>query len=221
MLLRNLSLLAVVTAVLVGSAAADDFMPPQDPANWARGDDGTTYQRWEFDANSQVQDNGWWVYDPNEMQNPYGDSRARFQPGIFQPRWIESDFGRNGLLALGGVVELDVPNRPELLPFKEIWLQLTWYAEIAQSDPIVSVVIDGQQTPCQGPVFEESADANGWMHSVYLMHIEPNPDFEIVRIEGNILLDEIVLDTICAPEPATLGTLCVAGLWMVLRRRKR
>ena len=50
------------------------------------------------------------------------------------------------------------------------------------------------------------------------LNIEPNPAFEIVRIDGAVMVDEIVIDTICIPEPASLALLGLGGLALMRRR---
>ena len=60
-----------------------------------------------------------------------------------------------------------------------------------------------------------------WVHSTYLIHLEPNPAWEIVKIDGTLVVDEIVIDTICFPEPAAMGVLAVGGLALLRRRKQR
>ena len=61
---------------------------------------------------------------------------------------------------------------------------------------------------------------SGWYESTYTWEIYPNPFDEWFTIAGDILVDEIVIDTWCIPEPATLALLLIGGLALLRRRRK-
>jgi len=57
-------------------------------------------------------------------------------------------------------------------------------------------------------------------------HIEPNPVHEMVEIEnllagmpGASAVSEVIVDTICVPEPATLGLLALGGVALIRRKR--
>jgi hypothetical protein len=69
-----------------------------------------------------------------------------------------------------------------------------------------------------GPTGEPAPAGANWWHSTYNLRIYPNPDFEILRIDGTVMVDQIVIDTICIPEPAALILLAFGGL-LLLRRR--
>ena len=70
------------------------------------------------------------------------------------------------------------------------------------------------------PTGELPPEGTNWIHSAFSMRIYPNPSFEIVRIDGGIMVDEVVIDTICVPEPRTLGLLGLGVLTSVFRRRR-
>ncbi|MFA6176853.1 MAG: hypothetical protein WC765_09785, partial [Phycisphaerae bacterium] len=58
-----------------------------------------------------------------------------------------------------------------------------------------------------------------WYHTTYLFEVRPNPIVEYVTIGSAVWVDELVIDTLCMPEPATVGLLCDGALGM-LRKRK-
>ena len=192
------------------AALADDLNEPP----W-RGQPGTTLTEWTCgDSN------------PNPLPvyelNPNGDSVMSVYPGVGQ-EWWNVWGGRQGVWPLSGTIEIEIPNYPIQNPYKEIWVQLTWAPQAPDTYPIVSE----QLTATPGsllaevqlePTLEPPPADDFWYHSTFVIHLEPNPAFEIVRIDGAIMVDQIVIDTICAPEPVTLVMLGIGGL---LLRRKR
>jgi hypothetical protein len=124
---------------------------------------------------------------------------------------------------LSGQITVDIPNRPEPLPYKDIWVQLTWAAQAPGNVPLVTELISGLgssivNTFDLGPTGELPPADGHWFHTTYLIHLEPNPALESVYISGGIMVDQLVIDTICAPEPCSLALLGLAGL-AILRRR--
>ena len=51
------------------------------------------------------------------------------------------------------------------------------------------------------------------------MTIEGIPEFEVIRISGDIYLDEMVIDTYCVPEPASMSLLCLGALALIHKRK--
>jgi hypothetical protein len=112
---------------------------------------------------------------------------------------------------LSGTIEITIPNRPEPLPYKDIWGQLTWARQVESSAPVVwemnsgvhgTVIHDMVLGPTGYP-----APNDFWYHTTYQIHLEPNPACEIVKIDGTLVVDQLVIDTICVPEPGTLALL--------------
>jgi hypothetical protein len=124
-----------------------------------------------------------------------------------------------------------IPNQPPPLPFKDIWIQLTWAQQAPDAEPIVretgsglpilaTEVADVQLENHTEPVIPGTETF--WHHTTYLIHLEPNPPWEVVRIDGAVMVDEIIVDTICyVPEPATLALLGTGVFALALRGRRR
>ena len=167
-------LLASFLVVAAVPAFGDDMYPPP----W-RGEEGTTLTIWEFGTD-----------DPEPLPdfefNPYGQASAAMYPGVGQ-EWWDLWGGRQGVWPLSGTSEFTIPNRPEPLPYKDIWVQITWAPQAPDTYPLVSekdsatpgTVINELQLEA---TLEDPPADDFWYHTTFLIHLEPNPDFEIVKI---------------------------------------
>lgn len=194
----------------VGGAWADDLNPPP----W-RGMPGTTFQQWEFLTPNPMP-------LPDLVINPYGQDEAQVWPGTGQ-QWWDIWGGQQGVWPLSGAMEFYIPNQPITNDYKDVWIQITWAKQAFVSEPVLSSTPGGAVSLLSqvdiGPTGEPPPAGANWWHSTYLIHIEPNPNFETIRIDGTIMVDEVVIDTICIPEPAGLGLLALGTLVLGWRRR--
>jgi hypothetical protein len=205
-IVKKLLLVTVLLCLVSQFAYADDLNPPP----W-RGLPGTTFQQWEFD-------------DPNPnplptiLNNPYGIPSTTVVPnnGL---AWFPVFNGRSGVWPLSGYIETTIPNTPIPNPTKTIWVSLTWAPQGIGCTPFVIETT----TATSGQLIHQDT-VNGWTHSTYGITMYPNPQFESILIQGEVFVDEMVIDTVCVPVPepgslAVLGTGAI-GLLFGLRRRR-
>jgi len=187
--------------VVPNIALADDLNPPP----WRNGP-GTTFGKWEFSDN-----------DANPLPDvgnyPWGLPSTTITPGLLQ-EWMPEWEGRFGVWPLSGDIVTDIPNQPLPLPFKDIWIQLTWAQQAPNTWPAVSELRFG----VPATLLQEVPAGGVWFHSTYLIHLEPNPDWESILITGAVNVDEMVIDTRCFPEPTTLCLLAVGAIGLLRRR---
>ena len=173
-----------------------------------RGDDGSTWQQWDFSSNSTSP-------SPDAGSNPYGDPILTVNP---IGGWIENP---PGAWPLSGEIDIFIPNRPETAERKEIWLQLLWQAGSNQTptlpdEPWVAV------TPFSSThMSRQDTVLDGWTQSLFEITIWPNPPYEWITVKGDIIVDQLIIDTICIPEPATIFLLGMGGLMTLRGARKR
>ncbi len=219
----------LVAMLLVGTSAAwaDDINPPPWRGEWS-----TTFQYWQF-----------WTPD---IGDPYGltpdgpgplgeglPGEPYTSPGYLPSTrlwvdpfgdWIDIDSssGRQGIWPLSGYLDVVVDNHDPVNPEKLIWVQLTWRQQPGTDggpfmdpwDPLPGFT----STPVR--IEDEQTAADGWTTTTYAWEIYPNPADEWFTIGGDIDVDQLVIDTWCVPEPATLSLLVIGGLTLIRRRRR-
>ena len=223
-------ILMSVMAWLVVPAAADDVWPP----SW-RGEWSTTFQYWEFEADDTGQTPGGMPPDgpgtlvegmPGEpyLQPGYlGGTHLKVYPNPDQ--WISSHYtGRTGIWELSGNIDVTVKNHLTENPYKWVYVQITWRPEddFPTATPYINnmnpVPVNAADMP---KVTNEKDWGDGWKTTLFEWYLRPNPDLEEFTINGSILVDQLVVDTWCVPEPSTLAMLLSVSLVALGWRRRR
>ncbi len=196
-------LLTFLLSTLVLPLFADDLNPPA----W-RDASRSTLQIWEFSLNDVNP-------LPDITTNPFP------QPADVMPfagdSWLDVYQGRQGVWPLSGEIYVPIWNYPEPLDEKRIWIQLTWRTK--GSGPLLEASVPGGPMVDGSQIGDTILLPDGWNHSTYEIVLTPNPPEELVHIYGAIYLDEMVIDTICIPEPATMFLMAMGG-FIALSKRK-
>ena len=173
-----------------------------------RGDSGTTYQEWDFlnDANPAEAD--FYV-------NDYGVPSVSV--GGLNSYWVSEDYEHEGVWAVfNDAMTVTIPNADAENPYKEILLQIVYWENYA---PLIST------SPAAGSItlIDEQTLTSSYSYVAYSIIIEPNPDTEVITIspyECGVYIDSLIIDTICVPEPMTIGFLGLGGALLAMKRRR-
>jgi len=210
----RVSAIALLTILVPALCArADDFsLPP-----WQRGDAGTTFQAWSFSTSAK--------------DNVTADAGFIKPEGAYDPYlYVNSSYSYNSSAGAWPLGELDifVADFADTSPgtSKQIQIQLTWQGasnNYMPPQPSVNVVPEFNGDPSAFPITDISwqnfEPVNGWNRSLFVFIIEPNPTEEWITIKGDIIVDQVIVDTICVPEPASL-VLLFGGALMAFKKRK-
>jgi hypothetical protein len=207
-----------VTALLATNAIADDFAPPP----WVRGSPLTTAAEWEF------------LTDANSHTGPDGNTVATVEGGFGTPT-VSIYGGGLGVIPIWSLGDGDgqwagaptdtifmgfeIGNWADTEPVKYMRIQVTYSGAI----PSISSISAIHQTAPSVTVVPSGITPFSPTEILFEYEMYPNPFFEVfeLTIPGGGSVDQIVVDTISMPEPATMSMLTLGGLAILRRPRRR
>ena len=214
----NRHLVLVVVVLLATTAAwAEDLYTPS-----FRGAPEASYQNWTFEHYTEGFFND--VF-PDELDNSFGGADINFPYADWEygwDYWLDYSNGRQGVWYLDyyDVMEISISNDDDPWQRKEIYLQITWWGGGLKPQPEVYY----PQTGWTMTEEDEQTLSDGWMYTRWYIEITPSPTWEQIDVwapstAGNgVYFDQVVVDTYCVPEPASVGLLGLVALWIARRR---
>jgi hypothetical protein len=235
--MRHLLATLCVTCLFAVSAGADDFYPPP----W-RGQPLSVEAEWDFEFGNPDPPPPSTGLVPSFFNSVPGSGSETLSDyythidgtGTYVPDPDGTGPKGAGFNFTGFAVH--VANWIDDEPYKDIRIQVTGYLLEGGEDPGSPPdweLVSGQGSTWDptGPVtwnltgsgYDRDPET-GIIQTWNDYHMMPNPDYETFELTGilpGIVIDQIYVDTVSAPEPTTVGVLALGGLALIRRRRAR
>jgi hypothetical protein len=198
-------ILFVLSAASVSYAVID--MNPASFRTTPEGQTPTTYQSWDFSVEEDL--------ESDTDYNTYGTAVATVTIDDLHHNSYENF---QGVWELNGGMQIVIPNDQEQNSLKDIWLQITYLG----STPDISVTPDGGSVLDLILVDDPEPLFGGWHQATYEVDISPIHDVEYIYItptDSALYIDGMIIETNCAPEPASLLMMSIGV--MIIRGRSR
>ncbi len=215
-------LLVCLGGVFLMSSLASAVLIDNNPAPWRSSPVGvapTTFQAWEFSTADSAP--AVLSVDANPFGTPRADIVGVDPPPFPDTYWMVNDNGHQGVWRIFGndYLLLQIPNSPVPTPYKEVWIQIVYSAGSIERKPII------QTSPGYAfgtlEVVNSQAIDSLYYYDTFKLRIEPSPDQEWIAIKPRdctVYIDQIIVETIAIPEPATIGLLSF-GLLLLKKKR--
>ena len=105
---------------------------------------------------------------------------------------------------------------------KWVRVQITYWGQAGSPSSFNVWTDDNGAKPFPAVEADSYYHPDGWVTKAYDFILRPNPYWEDIGLQFDnhpVFVDQVVIDTWCVPEPATLGLLLIGGL-AVLRRKR-
>lgn len=221
--IRTFAVVWTIAATVAAPAMAIRIWDPpwvEDPASYPGG--AATSQGWEFGKS---------LDQPDYVDNPFGDP---FIEGILvEPQTVpgpmEDPTGQQPpvqtwhVAETGGGLDIHVPNADNPDHRKIIFVQVTSDKGLLQTQPGWSVTPAGSVSfPKPAINLGLGSDDGSWYVYTARFDLDRCPPMEVIslRFPQSTNIEEVHVDTLCIPEPASLGFLAMGGLFAFVRRRK-
>ena len=199
----------MLTLMLPCGVQADDFDPPP----W-RGSPLTTLYEWDFDTETNP------LSPDGDLTTVLGDDPFHEPLAMIEQGLVWNDGGWEGF-GSGGAIEFVLPNWVDTMPYKYVWIQMT-FDDLEDTGQVPTVAyMAGYDTGTSSPITsveltEEVAFGDTQLRQWWTLW--PNPDWEkfAITIPPGLILDQVVIDTISTPEPSTLILACLSGLGLIV-----
>lgn len=192
------------------------------------GGEGTVHAEWfRWDVSEEVfPADSWSAAAASELSVPDAPDAMIYEEVCF----MDQHDGREGVLMLKGLgysnMDFFIPNYDQGI-LKEIRIEITYQS--LGYDPLLGLEAYADEALLKGEIWGpyldgQQAQEGNWITEAYRFMITSCSDYEFITLgfdysgDAAIAVDRVMIDTVCVPEPATMGMLALGA--MVLFRKK-